>query len=451
MRNRHHDIFFGDQIFDTELAFVTHDLGLAHVAERFGHVHQLGLENRHATLATAEDAAQFGDQRAHFSQLRFQLVDLETGQLGEAHVENRLGLPLRQRESRLQAEARRGRIIGRTDDLDHFVDVVDGDLQSFEDVFALERLVEIELRPAGDDFVAVVDVVLKHLAHRHHLRHQLSRLQIGHQREHDHAKRRLQLRVLVELIEHHARNRIALELHHQPDAFLVRLVAQRADAGDFAFAHEIHDLLTQSLLVDLIWNLSDDNLALAAAFIFFDLCARTHLQTSAARLDVILDARATIDETGRRKIRTGDDLPDLVRFDLRVVHHGHDCGRHLAQVVRRNVGRHAHGDAGAAVHQQVRQARGQHLRLLARVVEVRAEIHRAPIDVRQHLHRDARQPDFGVAIGGGVVTVDAAEVALAVHQRIAQRKLLHHAHHRVVHAAVAVRVVAAQHVADHGR
>src|SRR3990172_5728204 len=44
-----------------------------------------------------------------------------------------------------------------------------------------------------------------------------------------------------------------------------------------------------------------------------------------------------------------------------------------------------------------------------------------------------------------------AEVPLPVHQRIAQREVLHHAHQRVVHRLVAVRVVLAQHIADNRR
>ena len=33
-------------------------------------------------------------ERAHFLELRLELLDLEAGELGEAHVEDRLGLPL---------------------------------------------------------------------------------------------------------------------------------------------------------------------------------------------------------------------------------------------------------------------------------------------------------------------------------------------------------------------
>ena len=103
----------------------------------------------------------------------FQLLDLEAGELREAHVEDRLGLPLGQLEARLQLRARLRRVLRRANELDHRVDVVDGDLEPLQDVLAIERLVEIELRAAHDDFVPVRDVVLEELLERHHLRHEL--------------------------------------------------------------------------------------------------------------------------------------------------------------------------------------------------------------------------------------------------------------------------------------
>jgi hypothetical protein len=51
-------------------------------------------------------------------------------------------------------------------------------------------------------------------------------------------------------------------------------------------------------------------------------------------------------------------------------------------------------------------------------------------------------------MAAGVIAVDRAEVALAVHQHVAHRKVLRHAHDGVVHRLVAVRVVLADDVAD---
>jgi hypothetical protein len=105
----------------------------------------------------------------------------------------------------------------------------------------------------------------------------------------------------------------------------------------------------------------------------------------------------------------------------------------------------------AAVDQQVGQPRRQHRRLLLRAVVVGREVDRVLVDVGQHLVRDLRQADLGVAHGRGVVAVDAAEVALAVDQHVAQAEVLRHAHDGVVHRRVAVRVVLADHVADDAR
>jgi hypothetical protein len=105
----------------------------------------------------------------------------------------------------------------------------------------------------------------------------------------------------------------------------------------------------------------------------------------------------------------------------------------------------------AAVDQQVGQPAGQHQRLLLAAVVVGAEVDGLLVDVGQHLVGDLRQADFGVPHGRGVVAVDRAEVALAVHQHVAQTEVLRHAHDGVVHRGVAVRVVLADHVADDAR
>jgi hypothetical protein len=93
----------------------------------------------------------------------------------------------------------------------------------------------------------------------------------------------------------------------------------------------------------------------------------------------------------------------------------------------------------------------QDLGLLQPVVEVGGEADGVLVDVRQQLHRDRRQARLGVPIGRRRVAVDGAEVPLAVDQRVAQGEVLHHAHERVVDRRVAVRVVLAEHVADHRR
>ena len=142
----------------------------------------------------------------------------------------------------MQPIACRRRVLRLADDLHDLVDIVDGDLEAFENVLALERLLELELGAADDDLVTMRDEVHEHLAECHHLRHELLRRRIGHEREHDHAERRLHRGVLVQLIEHHARNRVSFEL--DDDSRLVRgLVAEIRDPLELLVSHQLGDRL----------------------------------------------------------------------------------------------------------------------------------------------------------------------------------------------------------------
>ena len=72
------------------------------------------------------------------------------------------------------------------------------------------------------------------------------------------------------------------------------------------------------------------------------------------------------------------------------IDHRHQPIDHLAEIVRRDVGRHADGDAGRSVHQQLRHRRRQHDRLLARRIVGRPERYRLALEVlEQRLPRPA--------------------------------------------------------------
>ena len=93
--------------------------------------------------------------------------------------------------------------------------------------------------------------------------------------------------------------------------------------------------------------------------------------------------------------------------------------------------------------------RGQDRRLLERAVVGERPVDRFLVDVvAEHLLREAREADLGVAHRGRRVAVDRAEVALPVHERLGHREVLRHPDDRVVDRRVAVRVVLAHDVAD---
>jgi hypothetical protein len=123
----------------------------------------------------------------------------------------------------------------------------------------------------------------------------------------------------------------------------------------------------------------------------------------------------------------------------------------LDDVVRRDIGRHADGDAGRAVGEQIGEGGGEDDRLLALAVVGVAEIDRVLVEPAQQIDRDGREPRFGVAHRRRVIAVDVPEIALPVDQRIALGEILRETHQRVVDRLVAVGMVFADHVADDAR
>ena len=122
-------------------------------------------------------------------------------------------------------------------------------------------------------------------------------------------------------------------------------------------------------------------------------------------------------------------------------------GAQLAQIVRRDRGRHADRDAARAVGEQIGKRRRQHDRLLVLAVIGGAEIDRVLVQPFQQRLRHLGQAAFGVAHGGGVIAVDIAEIALPVDQRIAHGEILRQAHQRVIDRLVAMGMEVAHHIA----
>ena len=148
------------------------------------------------------------------------------------------------------------------------------------------------------------------------------------------------------------------------------------------------------------------------------------------------------------EIGAAHDLAELVDRDGRVVDDGGGGIDDLAEVVRRDVGRHADGDAGRAVHQQIGQRAREDRGLGRGLLVVGREIDGLLVDVLEEIFGDLVEAALRVTIGGRGVTVDGAEVALRVDERVTQHPILAEAHERVVHGQVAVRVIVLEHFAD---
>ena len=479
VRKRDHHVLRCNQVFKRNILGVDLDHAASRVTELFADLLQIGADHRGDARRVGEDVEQIGNRLHDLPVFRDDLVLLKSGEPLQAQFQDRLCLFVRQHvaavlEAELRRQPRRAERLGRSpvqhvaherrlpglrhqaafcfrgiwrrlDQRNDFIHVRQGDRKSFEGMTTLTRLPQLEHGAPRDDFATVRDEALDQVLQVEDLR------LVVDQRNHVHAKRILQLRLLVEVIYDHLGQFVALELDHHAHAVLVGLVADVRDTLDLLFPDQLGDALEQCLLVHLIGQFVDDDRLPVALADVLEMDLGTHHHTAAAGAIALAHAGHAVDDAGGRKIRRRHDLDQLVDRDLRIRQQRQTRVHHFRQIVRRDVGRHPHRDARRTVDEQVGNSRRHDERLVLGAVVIRPEVNGLLVDVDQQLVPDPGHADFGVTHGGGVVAVDRPEVALSVDEHVAQREVLRHADDRVVDGRVAVRVVLADDVADDAR
>ena len=443
VREREHALLFLDEVLDINVVLDVLDFRLALVAVLVADGDQLVAQHGLDLFGIGQQLAEVGDALFQLVILVLQLLALEPLQGLEAHIENGLRLHVGQAEALHEVFLRI--VIALADDADDLVDVLLGDEQTLEQMRALERFLEVELRAAHDDLFLEGEVLVENVPQGQDLRLRL----VIDQREHVHGERGLHLRLGEEPVEHDLGVGVLFQLDDDAHAVAVGLVAQAGDAVELLIAHLLGNILDELALVDLIGQLGHDD-ADAVVAPGLGLGAGAHDDAAAAGGVGRADAAAADDDAPRREIRARDVLHEVRERGVRVFEHADAGIDDLGEVVRRDIRRHADGDAGAAVDEQVRKPARQHARLAARLVKVRVPVHGVLVDVAQHFVGDLRQTRLGVSVGGRGVAVHGAEVAVAVDEHVAHGKVLRQTHHRVVHGRVAVGMVPAEHVADAG-
>ena len=224
-----------------------------------------------------------------------------------------------------------------------------------------------------------------------------------------------------------------------------------ADALDHLVLHEVGHVLDHLGLVDGVGDLGDDD-ALAAVLLDLYFCLAADAELAAPELVHRGDSVVAADLRASREVRPLDELHEVVDgASLAVLDVVVDAVAEFVQVVRRDVRRHADGDAGRTVEKEVRELCGENRRFLERLVEVRHHVDGVLLEVVEKFVRHALHPDFGVTHRRRAVAVDRAEVAVSVDEWNPEREVLRHADDRVVDRGVAVRVVLADHFADDAR
>ena len=471
-------VLLGDQILERQILVGIDDLRTTLVAEVLTDFQQLIADHLHQALGAVQDVEQVVDAQQHFAIFVEDLVLLERRQALQAHVEDFFCLALRQMiaivlETELgakilgarhvragafehghhhprrpgdthQSHARLGRSLCGFDQGDDRIDIGQRDRQTFEDMRTIARLAHLEQRATRHHFAAMAQEAVQQFE-------QIERARLTIDQGHGvDAEHRLHLGMPIEIVEQHFRAFATLQFNDDTHAVLVGLVAQTvgAYALDLLVLDQFGDFLDQARLIDLIGQFGDDDARLVAVGIF-DLGTGAHIDAAAPGAVGLADAGCAVDDAGGRKIGARNVVHQVVDAERRVVDQRDTGIDHFAEIMRRDIGRHADRDAARAIHQQVWNTRRQNRRLPLLAVVIGHEIDRVAIDVGEQLVGNLVETALGVTHGRRRVAIDRAEVALPVDERVAQREILRHAHQGVVDRGVAVGMVFTHHLTDH--
>src|SRR5689334_18240479 len=167
-------------------------------------------------------------------------------------------------------------------------------------------------------------------------------------RQHERGKGAFHRGMLVKIVDDDLRIRVALEFDYHSGVF-IRLVSDRGDVSENFFIYEFSDSLHQGRAIHAIRNLGDDDL-LFAALDFFDAGFAAHFHATAAASQVLFYAGKAANRATGREIRSFHELHQPFEVDVRIVDLRANSIDDFSEIVRRDVGRHADGDAGASVN-----------------------------------------------------------------------------------------------------
>ena len=239
----------------------------------------------------------------------------------------------------------------------------------------------------------------------------------------------------------------ALDLHDHSNAVLVRLIPQIGYSLETAALDHLRHILNQLGLVHLVGQLCEYDLGASRPFLYLGL----GLQQYASPTGLIggLNPGPAHDKSSCGKVGPGQVLHQFRKRRLRLVYEVDDRSGQLIQIVGRDIGRHAHGNACRAVEEKIRELSRQHRRLFQRAVVVGHKVDGVLLNVRQHLFCNLGETNFSVAHGRCRVSVNGTEVALSIDQRIAHRECLSHSDHGLIDGRIPVGMVLTHYVSDH--
>ena len=326
-----------------------------------------------------------------------------------------------------------------TDDMNHFINIQECRQQAFQDVQAFQHLVETVLQTtAHRDHAELQPLVQNHVQAFH----------LGPAIDADHVQVNPVIlfqvgagkQVTHQLFHIHP---VGARRNHQASGILmVGFVTQIADHGQLFLVHLIGDLFQHLGPGNLIRQRGHHNIAIFA-FVHCSLLQRAFA--------LGIHANDVVDRGDHfrfgREIRALDVLHQVIQRGAGIFQQVNTGIGHFAQIVRRNIRAHAHGNAGGAIEQHIGQPGRQQLGLIHGAIEIGQPFHRSLAQLGQQHFRIRRQLGFRITHGGKRFrVVRTTPVPLTIHQRIAVTERLRHQHHGFVAGRVPMRMILTQHI-----
>ena len=169
------------------------------------------------------------------------------------------------------------------------------------------------------------------------------------QRQHVGTEVALQRRELEQIVQHHLRVGITAQLHHDPHAIAIALIADVRDALQLLVVDQLCDPLNQRCFVGLIGQLRDDHRIAVRATGGFDRFNRrhpTHGDGATPPQIGFADPVTAQDLSSSGEVGARDQPDQLLIRDVGVLDQRQQATDQLVEVVGRDVRRHPDGDAG---------------------------------------------------------------------------------------------------------
>ena len=285
---------------------------------------------------------QRGDGLEQVGVFLFQPFPLQSGQSAQLHIEDGLGLDLRQVKLGHQIGSGGLRVVGAADDSDYLVHNVQGQQQPLQDMVPVPRPLEPELGAAPDNLLPVLHKEGKGAFQGQHLG------LAADQGEHDDVEGRTQGGVAEQVVPYYFGLGFPAQLNNDAHTLPVRLVPDVGNSLNPLVPNQLGNFPHQVGLVDLVGQFGNDY-ALAPPANLFDFGLGFHYDAAPPGGVGVNDALGAPDNAAGRKVRPWHQFQQVLGNAVRVVYDVAHCIADFRKIMRRKVGSHSYCDAGGAV------------------------------------------------------------------------------------------------------